>query len=80
MRFFVVDDEKYALDRMVRELKTASPEAEIFAFSNPHELLEFANSIDENYATLNIVGKCSINTYGGSSTAQVIIDNYEFTI
>ena len=46
MRFFVVDDEKYALDRMVRELKTASPEAEIFAFSNPHELLEFAK---DNY-------------------------------
>ena len=51
-----------------------------FKCAEDDELLEFANSIDENYATLNIVGKCSINTYGGSSTAQVIIDDYEFTI
>ena len=33
MKFFVVDDEKFALDRMVRELKTASPKSEVFAFS-----------------------------------------------
>ena len=51
-----------------------------FKCSEDDELLEFANSIDENFETLNIVGKCSINTYGGSSTAQVIIDDYEFTI
>ena len=42
MRFFVVDDEKFALERMVRELKTAAPEAEVFAFSEPNKLLEFA--------------------------------------
>ena len=51
-----------------------------FKCSEDDELLEFANSLDENFGTLNIVGKCSINTYGGSSTAQVIIDDYEFTI
>jgi DNA-binding LytR/AlgR family response regulator len=42
MRFFVVDDEKFALERMVRELKTAAPEAEVVAFSDPNKLLEFA--------------------------------------
>jgi two-component SAPR family response regulator len=46
MKFFVVDDEKFALERMVRELKTASPESEVFAFSNPHDLLDFAK---DNY-------------------------------
>ena len=51
-----------------------------FKCSEDDELLQFANGVGDDYATLNIVGKCSINTYGGSSTAQVIIDDYEFTI
>ena len=50
-----------------------------FKCSEDDELLEFANGFGGDYATLTIVGKCSINTYGGSSTAQVIIDDYEFT-
>lgn len=44
------------------------------------ELLKFANGLGDNYATLNIIGKCSINEYKGNYTAQVIIDDYEFTI
>lgn len=51
-----------------------------FKCSEDDELLQFANNTDENFETINIVGKCSINTYGGSSTAQIIIDDYEFTI
>ena len=51
-----------------------------FKCSEDDELLQFASGVGDDYATLNIVGKCSINTYGGSSTAQVIIDDYEFTI
>ena len=51
-----------------------------FKCADDDELLQFANGMGNDYATLNIVGKCSINTYGGSSTAQVIIDDYEFTI
>ena len=41
MKCFVVDDEKIALDRMVRELKNAAPEAEVFAFSDPNDLLDY---------------------------------------
>lgn len=51
-----------------------------FKCAEDDELLQFASGVGDDYATLNIVGKCSINTYGGSSTAQVIIDDYEFTI
>lgn len=51
-----------------------------FKCSEDDELLQFAGGAGDDYVTLNIVGKCSINTYGGSSTAQVIIDDYEFTI
>ena len=42
MKCFVVDDEKIALDRMVRELKNAEPEAEVSAFSAPNDLLDYA--------------------------------------
>ena len=51
-----------------------------FKCSEDDDLLQFASGVGDDYATINIVGKCSINTYGGSSTAQVIIDDYEFTI
>ena len=54
MNFFVVDDEKFALDRMVRELKVAAPEAEIFAFSDPYQLLEFATSKPCDVAFLDV--------------------------
>lgn len=51
-----------------------------FKCKEDDELLQFANGLGEDYATLNIIGKCSINEYKGSYTAQVIIDNYELTI
>ena len=51
-----------------------------FKCQEDDELLQFANGLGEDYATLNIVGKCSINEYKGNYTAQVIIDDYEFTI
>ena len=51
-----------------------------FKCQEDDELLRFANGLGEDYATLNIVGKCSINEYKGNYTAQVIIDDYEFTI
>lgn len=54
MKFFVVDDEKFALERMVRELKTASPESEVFAFSNPHDLLNFAKENTCDVAFLDV--------------------------
>lgn len=51
-----------------------------FKCQEDDELLQFANGLSEDYATLNIVGKCSINEYKGNYTAQVIIDDYEFAI
>ena len=54
MRCFVVDDEKIALDRMVRELKTAAPEAEVCAFSDPNELLNFAKTTSCDVAFLDV--------------------------
>ena len=54
MRCFVVDDEKFALDRMVRELKIAAPEAELFAFSDPNELLLFAKEMPFDVAFLDV--------------------------
>ncbi len=44
------------------------------------ELLDFASRDDDSEITLNVIGKCSINTYGNSTTAQFIIDDYEITI
>lgn len=40
------------------------------------KLLEFASGMGDEYITFNVVGKCSINEYKGSCTAQVIIDEY----
>jgi two-component SAPR family response regulator len=54
MRFFVIDDEKFALDRMVRELKTATPEAEVDAFSDPNALLDFARENPCDVAFLDV--------------------------
>ena len=54
MKCFVVDDEKIALDRMVRELKTAAPEADVVAFSDPNELLERAKITPCDVAFLDV--------------------------
>lgn len=54
MKCFVVDDEKFALERMVRELKTAEPEAEISAFSDPNEMLEYASGNPCDVAFLDV--------------------------
>jgi two-component SAPR family response regulator len=54
MKCFVVDDEKIALDRMARELKTAAPEAEICTFSDPNELLNFAKENPCDVAFLDV--------------------------
>jgi two-component SAPR family response regulator len=54
MKCFVIDDEKIALDRMVRELKTAAPEAEVFAFSDPNALLNFAKDNPCDVAFLDV--------------------------
>ena len=51
-----------------------------FKCSEDDELLMFAKGLSDEYATLNVVGKCSINEYKGNYTPQVIIDDYEFTI
>lgn len=48
-----------------------------FKCSEHDDLLDFANGYIANELTLNVVGKCSINTYKGASTAQFIIDDYE---
>ena len=54
MKCLVVDDEKIALDRMVRELKNAAPEAEVFAFLDPNELLAFAKGNPCDVAFLDV--------------------------
>lgn len=51
-----------------------------FKCKEDDELLEFASGTGDEEITLNLVGKCSMNTYGGSTTAQFIIDDYEITI
>ena len=48
-----------------------------FKCKEDDELLAFARGYRDEVAILNIVGKCSINTYKGNSTAQIIIDDYE---
>lgn len=48
-----------------------------FKCSEHDDLLDFANGYIANEVTLNVVGKCSINTYKGTSIAQFIIDDYE---
>ena len=51
-----------------------------FKCKEDDELLEFASGTGDEEITLNLVGKCSMNTYGGSTTAQFIIDDYEIII
>ena len=51
-----------------------------FKCKEDDELLDFASGTGDEEITLNLVGKCSMNTYGGSTTAQFIIDDYEVTI
>lgn len=41
------------------------------------DLLSFAEGVVANELVLNVVGKCSINEYKGTSTAQFIIEDYE---
>lgn len=47
-----------------------------FKCKDDDELLEFANGMGDEEITLNLVGKCSINTYGNSTTAQFIMNDY----
>lgn len=51
-----------------------------FKCQEDDELLDFASKDNEEEITLNIIGKCSMNTYGGSTTAQFIIDDFEISI
>ena len=51
-----------------------------FKCKEDDELLDFASRNDDIEITLNVIGKCSMNTYGNSTTAQFIIDDYETTI
>lgn len=44
------------------------------------ELLNFASGVGDEEITLNLVGKCSMNTYKDTTMAQFIIDDYETTI
>lgn len=48
-----------------------------FKCNENDELLSFANGYLGDEISLNVVGKCSINTYKDISTLQVTIDNYE---
>lgn len=51
-----------------------------FKCKEDDELLDFASKDNDEEITLNVIGKCSMNTYGGSTTAQFIIDDYEISI
>ncbi len=51
-----------------------------FKCKEDDELLDFASGTGDEEITINLVGKCSMNTYGNSTTAQFIIDDYEITI
>lgn len=54
MRFFVIDDEEFALERLVRELKTASPDSEIQAFIDPYEMIDSAKMNGCDVAFLDV--------------------------
>lgn len=51
-----------------------------FKCKEDDELLDFASGTGDNEIVLNLIGKCSMNTYGNTTTAQFIIDDYEITI
>ncbi len=42
MKILAVDDEKLALDSMADAIREASPEAELFTFQKPKEVLAWA--------------------------------------
>ena len=54
MKFFVIDDEKFALERLVRELKIASPDSEVQAFIDPFEMLDYAKTNSCDVAFLDV--------------------------
>lgn len=50
-----------------------------FKCKDNDELLSFAEGLVANEITLNAVGKCSLNEYRGTITAQFTIEDYEIT-
>lgn len=54
MRIIAADDEPYALEALVREIKAAKPEAELAAFQEPEELLEYGKNHSCDVAFLDI--------------------------
>ncbi len=48
-----------------------------FKLSQDDILLRLANEASGDCIKLNVIGECSINEYGGTKTAQMIIDDYE---
>lgn len=54
MRILAVDDEKLALDSLTDAIKETSPEAELFAFQSPREVLAWAENNTCDVAFLDI--------------------------
>lgn len=58
MEILAVDDEKLMLNRLVRSIKEASPDASVYDFRNPKEALEYAqnNKIDVAFLDIRMRG------------------------
>ena len=58
MRYLCVDDEKPALDYLVRQLSSVDPEGEIAAFTDPFKALEYAkgNGVDIAFLDIEMYG------------------------
>lgn len=54
MRIIVADDEMFALENMVSIVREVKPDAEVYEFSNPEKVLEFAKQQDCDVAFLDI--------------------------
>ncbi|MDD6482686.1 MAG: response regulator [Lachnospiraceae bacterium] len=54
MRILAVDDEKLALDSLTDAIREASPEAELFAFQSPREVLAWAEKNIADVAFLDV--------------------------
>ncbi len=66
MKFMMVDDEELALRDLEQMLRTESPEAELYGFTNPFEALAFAEKNELAVAFLDI----ELGTINGISMAR----------
>ena len=50
---------------------------EVIKFKASQE--EYQSLVSEGYFVLDIIGRCDSNTWGGRTTSQIIVEDYEIT-